>query len=530
MGNVSPPAPHTMKPADEERFSALLAWAHAHGGHLHPALEVYKDDVTGFAMRVRQKSHHDQTQDHGPRPHDELLACPLATSLSYLSALQDGQPAFPPDFMALPPHIIARFFLVQQYLLGPSSFWYPYIATLPQPDVLSSWALPPFWPQDDASFLDETNTGTAATEIHHAVKQEYKNARRILKNAAFDGYQDYTNALYTWAFCMFTSRSFRSSLVIPASVWRAANTPDRVQVDDSSVLLPVFDIINHSMRAQVRWLAEEDGDPAITCRFQTLDTYDQPGQQIFNNYGLKTNSELLLSYGFVLPETPDFHNDYIHLRKKEQHQDTTETAALPAGQTCGSKPTDFLVSLRPMNHPSSLAGQRRQLVAKDPDFDIRPEFAHIEDGLVWYLCLMVVGEANKASFMDQILATPDPIPPTTTTSSSPCDTRHETKDKELACLGRILSTAGSQSLSAPVAQVVAQVQEILLGKLGQEYDKLCASDPGVQVDEDGNEVVVQVVPQTNNQKLALAYRSQVKKVLEAAIAALVPDWQPGADG
>lgn len=528
----------TMKQADEERFSALLAWAHTHGASLHEGLEVYQDDVTGFSMRVKP------TQVGGLLdPQDGILTCPLRVSLSYLNALQDGpllgphdhdhhhhHAAFPPEFMAaLPPHIISRFFLMKQYLLGKSSFWHPYIATLPQPDAAvaaasASWNLPPFWPQQDIAFLDGTNTGVALHEIHDAVKAEYKQARRLLKSTGFTHYQDYTSSLHTWAFSMFASRSFRPSLVLPTrSVWDKASphVPAGVQLDDFSVLLPVFDIINHSMHVQVRWLVDDD---AAACRFQTLDTYPQPCQQIFNSYGTKTNSELLLSYGFILPETDALHNDYIHLRKKTAASPTTT----PAGENWTSSnnpPQDFLVSLRPMNHPSSLAGSRRQLVAKQPDFDIRPEFAHVQDGLIWDLCLMVVGEGNKASFMHMILSgitesIQDEIHTSSNTSPD---------GQELECLRRILSTSSSQTLPPEVTQVLIQVQQILLAKLGQEYDKICETDPGAGVDEDGNEILVEVLPQTNNQKLALAYRGQAKKVLEHAIAALVPDWQTGGD-
>lgn len=546
-----------MKQADEERFSALLAWATTHGGRLHPAVEVYKDDVTGFSMRLKPTLRSEPAHAGLINPQDEILTCPATISLSYLNALTDGPllsttchestahassaksdssgPAFPPEFMALPPHIISRFFLIKQYLLGKSSFWYPYIATLPQPDQLASWNLPPFWPQEDAAFLEDTNTGIAAAEIHDAVKAEYKQARRILKSAGLENYQDYTASLHTWAYSMFASRSFRPSLVIPKeAVWKAADIPEEVQLDDFSILLPVFDIINHSMQAQVRWLVDNGNTPDTTtacCRFQTFDSYTQPGQQIFNSYGTKTNSELLLSYGFVLPETEALHNDYIHLRKKASAQTTTTatTTTHQPGQNWGpsnNKPQDFLVSLRPMNHPSSLAGLRRQLVAKDPNVAIRPEFAHVEDALVWDLCLMVIGgEANKSSFISTILSGTQP----SVTSTEP-----PTRDQEeLECLRRILSpstsTSTSEALPPQVTQVLAHVKDILLGKLGQEYDKLCEADPGiVGVDEDGNELVVEVDPQTSNQALALAYRGQAKKVLENAIAALVPDWQAGA--
>lgn len=543
-----------MKPADEERFAALISWATTHGTSLHPALEVYKDDVTGFSMRVKEPSSSEASHQagRGVNPQDEILSCPLKISLSYLNALTDGpiltgsardanassqtqhrpHAAFPPEFMTtLPPHIISRFFLMKQYLLGKSSFWYPYIATLPQPDgALTSWNLPPFWPQEDVSFLEGTNTGIALEEINTAVKAEFRQARKMLKQAGFEGYQEYTSSLHTWAFCMFASRSFRPSLVIPKTT-ADAHIPKGVELDDFSVLLPVFDIINHSMQAQVRWLpasSETESSSPPCCRFQTFDTYTA-GQQIFNSYGTKTNSELLLSYGFIIPETEALHNDYIHLRKKTAPpSSTTQNALLP---WTTNKPQDFLISLRPMNHPSSLAGSRRQLVAKSPDFlgNIRPEFAHVEDSLVWDLCLMVAvgqgGEEKKAAFMNKILSS---------TSSSEPTTTPNTKTPELTCLHRILSQSSPQPLAPEISQVLAHVKEILLGKIGQEYDKICETDPGagIAVDEDGNqvEVVVEVEPQTSNQALALAYRNQAKKVLENAIAALVPDWQAAADG
>lgn len=578
-----------MKQVDEERFSALLAWASAHGGTLHPALEVYKDDVTGYSMRVKPATNDSEsTHRTGIQPQDEILSCPLQISLSYMNALQDGPiilahehmhaasekssaqlttqgtPAFPPEFMALPPHIISRFYLIKQYLLGPSSFWYPYIATLPQPDALSSWILPPFWPETDACLLQGTNTGIAAEETHDAVRAEYKQARRVLKSTNVENWRDYTSSLHTWAFSMFASRSFRPSLVVPPALWDAAvaasSVPHQVALDDFSVLLPVFDIINHSMQAQVRWLpvgheSESSSNGPTSppaCRFQTFDTY-HPGQQIFNSYGSKTNSELLLSYGFVLPETEALHNDYVHLRKKatpqpQQQQDTPHAPAENAlpGSTWASKPQDFLVSLRPMNHPSSLAGTRRQWVAKDPGFDIQPAFAHVEDSLVWDLCLMVVGEANKAQFINKILGvdhhhhqepipsptpSPTPSPSSSPSSSDPSAPNHPPQKEDLDSLHRILSPSATQHLPPPVPHVLTQVKDILLAKLGMEYDKICEADPGAGagVDEDEDEHGDEVVPQTSNQALALAYRGQAKKVLENAIAALVPDWQPGGE-
>lgn len=515
-----------MKQLDEERFAELVSWANTHGGSIHPDLEVYKDDMTGFSMRVKPDL---KPEDVSLKPKDEILTCPIKISLSYMNATGGGPiltsasertestPAFPAQFMELAPHIVGRFYLIKQYLMGQSSFWYPYIATLPQPDVISSWSLPPFWPEEDAAFLEGTNTGIAAEEIRNTVKKEYKEARRVLKEADFENWQDYTRTLYNWAFSIFASRSFRPSLVIPKAVWDI-EMPNAAELDNFSILMPVFDIINHSMEANIQWEVDHNSSDARVCRFQTFDAYG-PGDQIFNSYGKKTNGELLLSYGFTLPVTEKIHNDYVHLRKKGGAEDRP----VP-GVDWATKPQDFLVSLKPMNHPSSLAGNRRQKVAGEASFDILPEFAHVEDSLIWDLCIMVIGEDNKGSFMDKILGIER-----TSEQAGSLEAIGRPSQEELECLRRILSASASQSLPEVVTHVVSKVKEVLLAKLGMEYDKVCETDPGAAVDEEGNEVVLEVVPETHNQQLAVLYRQQVKKVLENAIAALVPDWQAGLE-
>lgn len=515
-----------MRQADEERFAALISWSKTHGGTLHPALEVYKDGVTGFSMRVRQGLRSDEEMF---RPGDEILTCPLQTSLSYLNAITgqplltstdaveraEASPAFPPAFMALPPHVIGRFYLIQQYLLGASSLWHPYIATLPQPDALGSWSLPPFWPEDDAVFLEGTNTGIAAEQIREQLKREFKEARRALKDAGFSEWQEYTRLLHNWAFSIFASRSFRPSLVMPKAV-RNFELPSTVGVDDFSVLLPVFDIINHDMKAQMRWLVDHNSSHARLCRFQTFDTY-RPGDQVFNSYGKKTNSELLLSYGFVIPETEEVHNDYVHVRTKAAAGGGEQVVA---GAGPVGAPQDFLVGLRPMNHPSSYVGQYRQKVAKSPDFTTRSEFANVEDSLIWDLCSMVTGEHGKSSLMNDILN----VQPESVTFGSEATVSSQKREAE--CLRRVLSS--SVALPEVIDRVVEQVKQVLLAKLGMEYDKLCETSPGISADDEGNEIIGDVQPQTPNQRLALQYRLQLKRVLENAISTLAPDWQDGA--
>ena len=114
---------------------------------------------------------------------------------------------------------------------------------------------------------------------------------------------------------MFTSRSFSSRALHPqdSKYWSAYKTgPDgrrqtvlldlsRSSADDLDfpVLFPVLDILNHHHDAHVDW----SFDPG---RF-TVSISDAvtQGSEVYNNYGPKSNDELLLGYGFCIPGNPN---------------------------------------------------------------------------------------------------------------------------------------------------------------------------------------------------------------------------------
>lgn len=113
---------------------------------------------------------------------------------------------------------------------------------------------------------------------------------------------------------MYTSRSFSSRALhsVDTKYWAAyKSTPDgrtqTVLLDmtrtsaeelDFPVLFPVIDIPNHAHDAMVDWAF----DPA---RFSlSLRSGAKAGGEVFNNYGPKSNDELLLGYGFCLEDNP----------------------------------------------------------------------------------------------------------------------------------------------------------------------------------------------------------------------------------
>ncbi|WFD23054.1 hypothetical protein MEQU1_001738 [Malassezia equina] len=93
--------------------------------------------------------------------------------------------------------------------------------------------------------------------------------------------------LWYWADTAYASRSF------PPMVggWPA---------DDEPILIPGFDALNHKRGEPVTW-SFESPDMAV---FTTRQEYNSH-EQVFNNYGAKSNEELLMTYGFIEPGGPD---------------------------------------------------------------------------------------------------------------------------------------------------------------------------------------------------------------------------------
>lgn len=100
-----------------------------------------------------------------------------------------------------------------------------------------------------------------------------------------------------------SSRAFPSTLLSPS--------PSLVQQPDSyPVLIPGVDALNHARAQPVSWVvtAPSSASTANTSHGSiSLVTHSasKAGSEIFNNYGAKPNSELLLGYGFTLPANPE---------------------------------------------------------------------------------------------------------------------------------------------------------------------------------------------------------------------------------
>lgn len=98
---------------------------------------------------------------------------------------------------------------------------------------------------------------------------------------------------YVWAHSILTSRGF-PYLLVAEDISKHNLT--------KACLIPLFDILNHKSNSPIKWTpAKESENNKVIFK---LEKEAKKGEQLFNNYGDKSNCELLLGYGFAEEKNP----------------------------------------------------------------------------------------------------------------------------------------------------------------------------------------------------------------------------------
>ncbi|KAJ2855008.1 hypothetical protein GGI22_004295, partial [Coemansia erecta] len=164
-------------------------------------------------------------------------------------------------------------FLVQQRFVE-ASFWKPYIDMLPD-----KFHTPIEFSSDEKQMLNGTPMEYALADRVAQFHAEYAAAKAALGDKAMS-YEK-----FAWALSVVSSRSFCRALMGGTE-------------GSDEVLLPLLDMFNHMPMRKVTWAATDSGVEFVTG--EEL----KKGAQIFNNYGAKSNEELLMGYGFCIPGNP----------------------------------------------------------------------------------------------------------------------------------------------------------------------------------------------------------------------------------
>eukprot|EP00698_Gefionella_okellyi_P015406 TRINITY_DN4348_c1_g1_i2.p1 TRINITY_DN4348_c1_g1~~TRINITY_DN4348_c1_g1_i2.p1 ORF type:complete len:823 (-),score=165.16 TRINITY_DN4348_c1_g1_i2:255-2723(-) len=197
-----------------------------------------------------------------------------------------------------------------EQLNDPTGFWHPYFAAMPL-----QFHDPLWWSTEDLAEIEGTNAWysirTMCTQLH--AEYDAVLPAVIAANPRLFPAEAFSFEKFLWAHSAFLSRSFPSRLV--TSQHRCIITPNRDQTlsdveptppqQESSdelgaCLLPLFDMLNHHHHAPVTWHSDTQQG---WVRIRT-ETALNAGAEMVNCYGPRSNEELLVCYGFCLPENP----------------------------------------------------------------------------------------------------------------------------------------------------------------------------------------------------------------------------------
>ncbi|KFY66850.1 hypothetical protein V496_01909 [Pseudogymnoascus sp. VKM F-4515 (FW-2607)] len=253
------------------KVDELTQWFGENGGHLNEAIEMFHSCVYGY---------HYVAKSRPIDPKETVGRCPFSLTLSHLNVI-----SAPPagilncslesvcskllDNPKINRGTIAILFLAEQRLRGRDSFWFPYIQLLPTEVDMTT----PLWFKDEelvylkGTNLLSNNTPPEKTSVGQQeglYREQWELGISELKDAGVS-----TDNLT----CENTKSSF-------------------------PVLYPVLDIFNHRLGTKVGWQFHK-GDFNL-C----LEERVEQGMQVFNNYSPKGNEDLLMGFGFCIPDNP----------------------------------------------------------------------------------------------------------------------------------------------------------------------------------------------------------------------------------
>ncbi|KAJ2812436.1 hypothetical protein H4S07_001402 [Coemansia furcata] len=196
----------------------------------------------------------------------------------------NGQPQKEDEDDPKPCRLMLCVFLIhERFVAKEASFWKPYIDILPR-----EFHTPLHFSDEELKFLRGTPAEFAVEERREGYRLEHQKALALVPESVIPR-DVLTFENYLWAMTVLSSRSFSKDLMESSLCDLTA---------DSDVLMPLLDMTNHYPQTIVTWTICDDG-----IGFSNAGVIE-PGQHIVNDYGEKSNEELMLGYGFCVPQNP----------------------------------------------------------------------------------------------------------------------------------------------------------------------------------------------------------------------------------
>lgn len=145
----------------------------------------------------------------------------------------------------LKPLLMLCVFILYEKHRGKSSFWHPYISTLPK-----SFNTPAYFNEEELNTLPSSLREQCITQIK-TVRESYEELKGLLQSSNSKLYEQFLDFLtfdeFRWAWFVVNTRSvYKASKKVTSPV--AMGT---LQTENSYALAPVLDLLNHTDMAEV---------------------------------------------------------------------------------------------------------------------------------------------------------------------------------------------------------------------------------------------------------------------------------------
>ncbi|RUP44731.1 hypothetical protein BC936DRAFT_149074 [Jimgerdemannia flammicorona] len=242
-----------------------------------------------------------------------------------------------PQFSHLSSRAVMSTFIVREDLRGETSFYHPYLQVIPR-EIMTAMR----FGDDDMLFLSGTNLENGAKERREKLREEFDHIVHHMPDGLDADTLDWP--AFLWAYTAISSRAFPHKLLDPTS--EAAG----------EAMFPLADSMNHRPRTKVTWRSQ--GGAASKDGVLELIAGEEvgAGEQLYNNYGPKSNEELLLGYGFCFKNNP---YDYVHLKVNFSRDPQAATKQLILDRI---GMTDLKHFIQREHVPAALLAQLRVLV------------------------------------------------------------------------------------------------------------------------------------------------------------------------